>query len=96
MIHSDDADSILEQMERLGRMLGITVRYEILGDDEDISPIRSGFCRLNDKKILLIDNRLSALKKCSVLAQELKRFDFSHVFVPPAVRRLIQGAEDDF
>ncbi|MCP4601033.1 MAG: hypothetical protein GY847_10995 [Proteobacteria bacterium] len=95
MIDPEDADTLLQQLERLGQTLGIIVRYEILGDEDDSSPIRSGACRLNDNNIFLIDKRLPTTKRCLVLINELKRFNLSYVFVPPAIRRLIEGSEGE-
>ncbi len=86
---------MLEQLERLGSTMGISVRYEKLGRDDDTAPIRSGLCRLKENRILIVDSRLSPAMRCQALAGELKRFDWSQVFVPPAVRRLLEESEND-
>ncbi|MCP4676133.1 MAG: hypothetical protein GY854_11625 [Deltaproteobacteria bacterium] len=96
MIRPEDADVLLEQLERLGATLGVSVRYEVLGQEDDLSPIRSGLCRLKDNQILLVDSRLSIVMRCQVLAAEFKRFDLSCIFISPAVRRLIEDTDGEF
>ena len=95
MIHTQDADFLLDQLERLGRTLGITVRYELFGDEEDAAPTRSGLCRVKDNSIFLVDKRLCATRRCGVLAQELRRFDLREFYVSPAVRRLLEDSDAD-
>jgi hypothetical protein len=95
-IRVENADRLLEQLERLGHTLGIVVRYEVLSENGDLAQIRSGLCRLKDDHILLVDSQLSTVEKCSVLINEFKRFDLCGVFVPPAIRRLIEGKESNF
>jgi hypothetical protein len=92
----ENANRLLDQLERLGYTLGIVVRYEVLGETGDLAQIRSGLCRLKDDQLLLVDSQLSTVEKCSVLIKEFKRFDLCGVFVPPAIRRLIEGKESDF
>jgi hypothetical protein len=96
MIPTDDANVLLEQLERLGQTLGIQIRYECLGEDREGLPIRSGLCRLHKRRILLIENRLSVAQKCDVLVKAFKTLDSIDVFVPPAIRRLIDDSEGDY
>ncbi len=96
MIHPDDASSMLDQLEQLGRSLDILVRYEPLGDEDDLGPTESGLCFLKGDQILLVDNRLSPVAKCRVLANAFKHFDLTQVFITPALRRLIEGSVGDF
>lgn len=94
MISPENAGPLLEQLERLGEVLGVAIRYEILGEDGDSSPIRSGMCRLKDRKILLVDSRLSAETRCRVLVDAYKEFNLREIFVPPLIRCLIEGPDD--
>ena len=96
MIRAEDADVLLEQLEHLGAALGVSVRYEVLGEEDDIAKIRSGLCRLKDSQILLIDSRLSSVMRCQVLVAEFKQLDLSCIFISPAVRRLIEGTDGEF
>jgi hypothetical protein len=95
-ICSENADRLLDQLERLGHTLGVVIRYEILSENGDLAQIRSGLCRLKNDHLLLVDSQLSTVEKCSVLINEFKRFDLCGVFVPPAIRRLIEGKESSF
>ena len=92
----ENAQRLLAQLEQLGHTLGVDVRYEVLGEKGDLAQIRSGLCRLKDDHLLLIDSQLSTIEKCGVLVNEFKRFDLCGVFVPPALRRLIEGTESGF
>ena len=95
-VRTENPDRLLAQLERLGYTLGIDVRYETLGENGDLVQTQSGLCRLKEDKILLVDSQLSTIEKCSVLVQAFKRFDLCDVFVPPAVRQLIEGEESIF
>ena len=96
MLQTDNADRLLSQLEWLGHTLGIDIRYEVLGENGDLAETRSGLCRLKDDRILLVDDQLSTIEKCGVLVKAFQRFDLCNVFVPPAVRRLIEGDERSF
>lgn len=93
----DDADlrRLLDQLEAVWGKIGIRVRYEILGDEDDIAQPRSGLCRLKGSKLLIVDERLGLSAKCRVLAEELERFDLSRIYLQPAVRRAIGGEDGD-
>lgn len=84
--HIDDALA-LRGMEEAARRLGVAVRYERL-DDEDIM-VSSGFCRVKDEKIVIIDKRLDTKGKWKALAMALKRTDVDSVFLPPLARELL-------
>lgn len=77
----------LRAMDDAARRLGVTVRYERLGDD-DIS-VSSGFCRVKDEKIVIIDKRLDIRGKWKALAMALKQADINSVFLPPLARELL-------
>ena len=77
----------LRGLEEAARRLGVTVRYERL-DDEDVM-VSSGFCKVNDEKIVIIDKRLDAKGKWTALAKALKQTDVNSVFLPPLARELM-------
>jgi hypothetical protein len=77
----------LRAMEDTARRLGVAMRYERLGDD-DIS-VSSGFCRLKDEKIVIIDKRLDTRGRWKALATALKQTDINSVFLPPLARKLL-------
>lgn len=96
MIYPENTDRVLCQLEQIVETLGIKVRYEVLENGTDSPQIQSGYCRLRENHLLLIDSRLPPMARCHLLAGELKRFDLSSIFIPPGVRLLIQGKEGDF
>jgi hypothetical protein len=77
----------LRGMEEAARRLGVAVRYERL-DDDDIK-MSSGFCRVKDEKIVIIDKRLDTRGKWKALAMALKQADLDSVFLPPIARELL-------
>jgi hypothetical protein len=91
-----DPRELLKLLEQVAATLGVIVRYEMLGDDADLSPARSGSCRLRRDRIIFVEDHLTAIEKCHVLADELKRYEISSVYVPPAVRRLLDDSENDY
>jgi hypothetical protein len=84
--------ALLSELERVGRVLGIAVRYEHLGEEEDTTPIRSGICRVKERNLLLIDSRLSPAERCRVIARALRAFDLSSIYITPAARLLLERA----
>ena len=84
-----DEARTLEQLEELAERLGLTIRYEALGREGDPAPVRGGLCRVNDRQIIFVDERLGVMERIVVLAEALGRFDLSEVFVSPAIRRLV-------
>ena len=90
MPNAEDDAALLGELERVGRALGIAVRYERLGEEGDTAPIRSGLCRVKEQNLLLIDSRLSTAERCRVIASSLRAFDLSNVYITPAVRLLLE------
>lgn len=90
MVGSYDAAKMLDDLERISRALGITVRYEPLGDESDSTPTASGLCRLNDRYLLLVDTRLSQVQRCRILAEALAQFEITNIYIAPALRQFIE------
>ena len=86
----NDSD-VLSKLEELAGRLGVKLRYENLGR----GPVRAvgGYCRLMDDHLILIDKNDSKKRKIKLLARSLQRFDLETVFVPPALRRIINSSE---
>ena len=76
---------ILTGLEDLAQRLGLTVRYEGLGDDG--LEVNSGRCRLRGEEILLIERRLDQAGRIDVLSRELKKLDLQGVFIRPYLRQ---------
>jgi len=78
---------LLEHLEQIANRLGVELRYENLG----IGGIRSdgGYCRVSGKSLILINRKDSRRKKILVLAKSLKRLNLEGIFIPPAVRKIL-------
>jgi hypothetical protein len=92
MIRLEDAAAVLGQLEAVAAKLSVEVRFEALGQEGDAAPTRGGLCRVKDEELIYVDSRLSAPDKCRVLAEALSHFDLGGLFMPPAVRRLVERA----
>ncbi len=80
--------TMLEHLEQIARRLGVELRYENLG----VSGIRSegGLCRVCGKQMILINRKDSPRTKIRILAKSLRKLDLNGIFVPPAVRDILE------
>ena len=83
---------LLEHLEEIAYRLGVELRYENLGQ----SGFRSvgGYCKLSGKSMILINRQDSRRRKIRVLAQALRKLDLEGIFIPPAVRRLLETQDN--
>lgn len=81
--------SLLEHLEEITRRLGVELRYENLGT----SGIRcdGGYCRVAGKPMILLNRKDSRRRKILVLARSLRKLDLEGIFIPPAVREVIEA-----
>jgi hypothetical protein len=91
MTRWEEALAVLRQLEAVAAKLGVPVRFEVLGQEGDVTLTRGGLCRANGEDIILVDSRLSVPEKCRILAEALSHFDLLDVYLPPAVRRLVEN-----
>ncbi len=89
-----DPRNLLSLLEGAATKLGIEVRYEDLISRDDIGSSRGGLCRLHDFKIVLIHDQLSTEDRCDVLAGALAMLDLSEIYLPPAIRVVIERARE--
>lgn len=85
MEHGVTGEQLAETLERYG----ITLEYRDLSDD-DIA-IQSGLCDMGGKKTLIIDTRLGQRARIGVMAEALKTLDLEGIYLPPAIRALLEG-----
>lgn len=80
--------SLLDHLEQIATRLGVELRYENLG----VGGFRSegGYCRVADRPMILINSRDSRRRKILVLARSLNRLNLEGIFIPPAVRKVIE------
>ncbi len=74
---------LLRELEELAAKSGITLRYE-KGDFD------GGYCVLKAERIIVLNRRLVAQKRTSVLAQALAEVGIEEVYLKPAVRIFIE------
>jgi hypothetical protein len=77
-------EDILHNLESLAGRLSVEVKYMNL-DDEDVK-IQSGTCNLKGKEVIIIDRRLSAKEKGSILSLHLRKYNTDDIFIPPFIR----------
>jgi hypothetical protein len=79
-------ETILLALERCG----VSTEIRNLADD-DIR-IESGICEMGGRKILIIDERLNERGRVSAALSALKGQNLDGIFVPPAIRELLNDA----
>lgn len=82
---------VYEHLEILARQLGITVRYENLRDSD--APARSGLCKLKGRQVYIMDISSSLCERIRLLSLCLRQMDLDGVFILPAVRKVLEGAQ---
>lgn len=84
--------SLLEHLEELASRLGVTLREENLSSN--IYNSGGGYCTVEGRRFIFINKKDSRQRKIRILARSLKRFNLEGIFVPPAVRRIIESSEN--
>lgn len=79
--------NLLQGFENLIHNLSIDLRYE-KGD------FSGGLCRLSDKNVLIVNDRLSVENKIRLIASELKLLDLKHIYIRPALRKIIDEGNE--
>ena len=79
--------SILQSFENLIQNLSIDLRYE-KGD------FAGGLCRMPGKRVLIINHKLPIENKIKLIASELRLLDLNHIYIRPALRKIIDGEQD--
>ncbi|MBP8976221.1 MAG: hypothetical protein KBG83_05835 [Bacteroidetes bacterium] len=78
-----NADQMIKELEELAQNSGISIRYE-KGDFE------GGFCVLKAEKLIVINKRLMAARRASVLAQGLAEVGIDEIYLKPVIREFIE------
>ncbi len=73
---------ILQELENIGSKLGVTVRY-------DKGDFVGGFCRIDDGKFIIVNKKLTIIKKISIIANELSKLDIENIFILPKLKEII-------
>ena len=84
-----DATYLLSQLEGVAYKLGVGVRYETFGNDNEDRP--GGYCRLGNKKYIIVNKNLPLHAKVIVIGLALKHLDLEGIYVRPAVRDFLDS-----
>jgi len=76
-----------EMLTRALERCGVAVELRDLADD-DVN-IKSGLCEIGGRKTLIIDERLGEGGRTAAALEALKSQNTDGIFVPPAVRKLL-------
>lgn len=81
--------TILSHLEDIAARLDVEVRYEEFGRNG----IRTegGLCRVLGRPVILLNRKDPPRRTILVLARSLRKLDLEGVFIPPAVRRIIES-----
>lgn len=79
--------SILQGFENLIQNLSIDLRYE-KGD------FSGGLCHFAGKQMLIINDKLTIEKKIKLIASELRSMELSHIYIRPALRKIIDDGHE--
>lgn len=81
--------TLLQHLEEIAERLGVELRYENLGQ----SGLRTdgGFCRVSGKPMILVNRKDPRRRKILVLARSLNKLNLEGIFIPPAVRKIIES-----
>jgi hypothetical protein len=80
--------ALLQHLEDLTHRLGIELRYDNLGTTG--VKCEGGYCVVAGKPIILINRKDSRRRKISVLAKSLRKLNLEGIFIPPAIRKVIE------
>jgi hypothetical protein len=84
--------TIVQHLEEIAEKLNLKVNYENLRKLHIFS--KGGFYRLQEDHIVLIENSLNLSEKIEILADALGNYDLEDVYMPPAVRKILDRKAD--
>ena len=71
------------------KRLGVEVR------SEPMEYGTGGFCRLDEEPMVVIPPDLARVKRIELFLYALRRLDTSGIYLPPVIRELIEGNENE-
>ncbi len=81
-------EKLLSELLALAEQLGLEVREE-KGD------FKGGFCRIDENRMIIL-NEISPIKqKNAVLAKAISRMDYNKLYMLPAVREVLEKYQDN-
>lgn len=87
-----DENTLLSQLEELAENLKIEVRYESFKGEGAFST--GGLCKLKGEYLLIINSKAGVRDKAEAIAEALKRFDLSQVYLRPGLREFLDAFKE--
>ena len=84
-----DPLSRFEDLKKVADKLSIDIVTDSLFDPEIM--IQSGYCKVQGKNIIILDELLSIEEKNAVILRTLKKFNMEAVYLPPWIREHIES-----
>ena len=81
-----DAAACVKEFERIAERLGIETR--------SVSGVPSGLCTVKGRRVLFNERELDPAGILAVYVREFRGLDMSGLFVPPAIRRMVECGDD--
>ena len=70
----------LEDLQTVAEKLSIEVVFSDLSNNE--VSINSGYCKLKDNGMIILDKALSPEEQIEIFLQTLKKFDLEDIYIP--------------
>ena len=70
------------------KRLGVKVRVEVVEDSS------GGFCRLDKEPLVVVSPGLLQSTRCEIFISALRKLDTSGIYLPPAIRDLLEEDSD--
>ncbi|MFO7177685.1 MAG: hypothetical protein DIU78_003195 [Pseudomonadota bacterium] len=83
-------DALLEELLRVARAIGLEVRTMPLRGAQGSA---GGLCTLKGRPVVILNAQVSAIEKCTVLADALSGRTLDEIEMPPLVRGFIRARE---
>jgi hypothetical protein len=86
-----DEAALVRFLEEALERLEVEVRIESMPEESHIS---GGFCTVHGKREVILSPRATVAERIDVLADALRQLDTEAIWLPPAVRRLVESGGD--
>ena len=83
-----DPHAQLEDLKSVAQKLSIEIEIKNLQDEE--FPIQSGYCKVNGKRLILMDKKLAPEDQIRILMETLQKFDLESIYVPNWIRETLE------
>lgn len=86
-----DDKTVLAELEALAHQLRVEIRYEALSGETFFA---GGMCRIRGRPVIIVNKGASLREKTTTLISALGRFDLNGMYLKPALRELLESAQN--